>query len=358
MRKPFLSELLELYRAEYPPVDFFCLKMHDLTIKVRVNSLALSAALKRYFKYFLCAETKADLEITAVDAPPPDLSAFVFHKKQPEPGKSIVKEEYVDLQDGRIVRKLLTGMVFLFNGAENMAIGPSVANSNQVINFINNRFIERKLNDGLFLLHASGVCSESRGIALSGFAGRGKSTLALGLLNQGLSFVSNDRLMVEDGSPCPAMVGVAKYPRINPGTIMHNPRIKTILSREESAVYSALDDEALWRVEKKYDLFIEEIYGTGKFKIAAPLHTLFILNWRRKSGAKTAVTEIDLAGRADLYPAFIKAPGLFYLHRNPAGRPYCGTDVVKVLHKCRVFEITGELDFAYAEQKILDFLSQ
>ena len=62
--------------------------------------------------------------------------------KTPDPGKTKIKEEYVDLDDGRIVRKRLTGMLFVFGGGQNVAVGPCGANLNQVINFINNRYIE------------------------------------------------------------------------------------------------------------------------------------------------------------------------------------------------------------------------
>ena len=62
---------------------------------------------------------------------------------------------------------------------------------------------------------------------MAGFSGAGKSTLALHVMSLGATFVSNDRVMVAEtpanDSGAPMMYGVAKHPRINPGTAMNNP---------------------------------------------------------------------------------------------------------------------------------------
>lgn len=43
--------------------------------------------------------------------------------EEPDPGKSKVKEEYADFPDGRLVRKRLTGMVFVFGEGDHLAMG-------------------------------------------------------------------------------------------------------------------------------------------------------------------------------------------------------------------------------------------
>ena len=62
------------------------------------------------------------------------------------------------------------------------AVGPCLANDNQIVNFINNRLIEVRLRAGDLLFHAAGVARNGRGLALAGFSGAGKSTLALAIM--------------------------------------------------------------------------------------------------------------------------------------------------------------------------------
>ena len=60
-----------------------------------------------------------------------------------------------------------------------------------------------------------------RGIGIAARAGAGKSTLALHLLSSGLSFVSNDRLLIKAGASGPELAGIPKMPRVNPGTLLN-----------------------------------------------------------------------------------------------------------------------------------------
>ena len=53
------------------------------------------------------------------------------------------------------MRKRLTGMVFLMADGLNLAVGPCLANVNQVVNFVNSRYIEHLLRSGGLLCHAS-----------------------------------------------------------------------------------------------------------------------------------------------------------------------------------------------------------
>ncbi len=79
--------------------------------------------------------------------PAPEVG-LAYIPKEPDPGKPRVKEEYLDFPDGRLVRKRLTGLVFAFNQTEHYALGPCLANLNQVVNFINSRLIQHALARG------------------------------------------------------------------------------------------------------------------------------------------------------------------------------------------------------------------
>lgn len=328
------------------------LAMGECRFRVETNSEALARELTTYFSPFLCPAHDADIVVIALQAPVPDLG-LSFAVKTPDPGKTKIKEEWADIKDGRVVRKRLTGLHFVFGEGLNLAVGDCEANPNQVVNFINNRFIERTLNDGCLLAHAAGVAVCETGLALAGFSGMGKSTLALHLVSKGVTFVSNDRLMIRPGSPRPTMFGVAKHPRINPGTALHNPDLQSIVTTEDQERFLNMAPEALWTLEYKYDALIDRLFGPDRFILHSPLHFLVLLNWSRDIEV-TRFEEIDVRERHDLLGAFMKDTGLFFL---PA-REYSPTaeEYARALSGCRVFEVCGGVDFDFAAAACLRLL--
>lgn len=334
-------------RSAYPVERTLHLAFGGCTLSVATNRTRVAAALRSYFKPFLCPERAADIGITAHEAPEQALPV-AFTDKPPDPGKRKVKEAYIDLSDGRVVRKRLTGMLFVFNGVDHLAIGPCWKNLNQVINFINNRYIEWLLCKGCLLGHASGVILEGRGVAMAGFSGAGKSTLALQLMNEGAVFVSNDRLVVEADGRALRMHGVAKMPRINPGTALNNPALRQVMTEADRQRFSELEDEALWDLEYKYDASIEACYGPDRFVLSAPMNALVLLNWRR-TAEPLRVERVDLDTRRDLLPAFMKSVGLFFLPHGTCRMPEPSQAAyIDLLAGCDVWEFSGGADFAAA----------
>ncbi|WP_022661569.1 HprK-related kinase B [Paucidesulfovibrio longus] len=354
-KTPTCKALAEHFQSEFPTTHSLWLRFGEDVIEVRSNLKALHDSLCGYFKEFLTESQRPQIVVTTHDTSAPDLG-LTYAIKDPDPGKSKVKEEYVDLVDGRVVRKRLTGMVFIFGDGHHLAVGPCLENDNQVVNFINNRFIERKLNQGCLLGHAAGVCLNGRGLALAGFSGMGKSTLALHLMSRGTTFVSNDRVMISSGEDGPMMFGVAKQPRINPGTALHNPDLARIVSDEDRVRFMALPADELWNLERKYDGLIDVCYGPGRFVLEAPLHGLVILNWKRDRGA-VVVRRVDPGERVDLLAAFMKPTGLFYLPADLAAQADPGVEqYVELLSRCPLFEISGGVDFDVAADACIDFL--
>lgn len=327
----------------------------DVTVVVASNSQALIDKLGRYFSDFRGIGGTTVIEVTAIEAGPPafDLPLAVHPR---EPGKTKLKEASIDLPDGRVVRKLLTGLVFLFGQGKNYAVGPCLENDNQIVNFINNRFIEYRLKRGALLFHAAGVALAGAGLVIAGFAGAGKSTLALEIMGHGTDFISNDRVMVLREKDALTMAGVAKMPRINPGTVLHNPNLAPVMSDEDRARFSALPQAELWDLEHKYDAFIDECFGPGRFKLACPMAGLVILRWKRDTSPMTA-TRVDLRQRRDLMPAFMKDVGLFYEFEDPSEPSMAGQNAyLELLGDVPVLEIDGGVDFAAAAQACLAFL--
>ena len=333
------------------------LGFEGVVVRVLTNSIDLANKLSEYFCEFLVPrETRADLLVTALEGPPPEFDEpFVIN--HPDPGKTKIKEEYLDLPDGRIVRKRLTDMVFLFGNGVNVAVGPCRENDNQVVNFINNRIIERELDLGALLAHAAAVCTDRQGLALAGFSGMGKSTLALHLMSRGLNFVSNDRLLITAGMQATAMRGVPKLPRINPGTALNNPDLAAVIPEDQRGDFDSIPDDEIWELEHKFDVSIEQCFGPDRFRLASTMDGLVILNWFRGEQGGPRVNRVDLHGRRDLLGAVMKAPGLFY---RPSGLGAANSeeDYLKRLECVAVLEITGSVDFDRAADACLEELSK
>lgn len=352
------QEMVQRIRSEFPPVEQLTLAFDDCRIGVLTNSLALINNLREYFSDFLSEGPTWNMLITAHEAPSPALP-HVFMTKEPDPGKNKIKEEFVELADGRMVRKRLTGMVFVFGGDDSLAIGPCLANANQVINFINNRFISWKLRQGCLLGHAAGVGLHGRGLALAGFSGMGKSTLALHLMSRDadFNFISNDRVMARADGAGLFMYGVAKLPRINPGTALNNPDLAGVIPRRDRERFANLAPEALWNLEHKYDVFIDHCFGLGRFSLAASMAGLVILNWQRGQ-APTVMQEVDIRQRRDLLPAFMKSAGLFFLPEHGEEIDHSEDAYLELLAKTRVYEISGGIDFDQACDACQEILAE
>lgn len=327
----------------------------DVTVLVASNSKGLIDKLADYYRDFVGGGGATRIPVTAIEAGPPDFD-LPFAVKGREPGKTKIKEAYCDLPDGRVVKKLLTGLVFLFGHGDNYAVGPCIDNDNQVVNFINNRFIELCLKRGALLFHAAGVAEGGKGLVIAGFSGAGKSTLALEIMRHGTDFVSNDRVMVAKADSGLVMTGVAKMPRVNPGTVLNNPSLHGVMSEADRGRFSALPQAELWDLEHKYDAFIDTCFGPGRFKLSCPMAGLVVLRWKRDSSPMTA-QRVDLRERRDLMAAFMKDVGLFYEFED-ADEPTMASQkaYLDLLGDLPVLEIDGGVDFHKAAEACLEFL--
>ena len=73
---------------------------------------------------------------------------------------------------------------------------------------------------------------------------------------------------------------------------------------------------------------------------------LLILNWRDGDGP-TSAAEINIADREDLWPGFLKSPGVFFDDRTRAAFPRAEPgDYVALLGGCPVIEVIGGIDFS------------
>ncbi len=344
-----IAEFRQAFHNQYAATAAVELAFGDHVIEVSSNSSALVEYVRSYYTSFVSHSGQPQVRINAYEMDALTLGVSFTPRRRPA-GKEL-KEEYANLVDGRIVRKLRTGMVFMFNDRVNIAAGPCQANPNQVINFIDSRYMNRLLATGGLLMHAAGVDRDGRGLALAGTSTAGKSTLALHLLSKGFSFISNDRLVIAKKQAGIEMHGLAKLPRVNPGTILHNANLSCLITDDKRRRYASMPPAELWRLEDKYDVDLAKCFNIQSRRLQSTMRALVILNWRRTAG--TAKFErVELAGRPDLLDAVSKAPGAFAAWGNSSNedaRP--DEEYVDVLRNCPVYEVTGAVDFAAAVEE-------
>lgn len=266
-----------------------------------------------------------------------------------EPGKAGRKDAVYDMTDGRIIRKIRSGVTFLQTSHSAVAFGPLAANLSTTINFINTQVLNQCLRTGWSLCHAAAVTDGRYGLAIAGLSGGGKSTSILRMMDiDSVRFVSNDRVLVKSGTQCRAL-GIPKHPRINPGTILGNPRLNGMLDHNQKTQLSQMPIQDLWTLEDKHDLIIPDIYGPNRVQYDAPLTEFWVLNWDHASSAVTTLTEISLAERSDLLGALMKSPGPFYQHPDGHFEPNAASlnpsGYLNALKNVRICEISGRVDF-------------
>lgn len=268
---------------------------------------------------------------------------------QREPGKTGRKDAIHDLEDGRLVRKVRSGVTFLQSDNLAVAFGPLEHNLSTVINFVNTQILSACLREGWHLCHAAAVTRGERTLAISGLSGGGKSTSILRMMDiDGVQFLSNDRMLVSPSYP-PRALGIPKHPRINPGTIIGNPRLHGLLTPERRGELEAMPVSELWELEEKHDLIISQVYGPDRMCLSGILTDFWVLNWHRDSREPTRVTPVELAERPDLLDAVIKSVGPFHQyddgHFEPNGAAPKRAPYLSALKDVRVCEVSGRIDF-------------
>jgi len=331
------------------------LDLDGYKIGIQSNCEELLEKLGIYFAHTLGHGTP-DIVVKAIQRPQ-DAYDLTFTDWKREPGKTGRKDAYVDIEHARIIQKVRTGMVFLQSQTERIAAGPCLENDNQVINFINAQYMNHLQQNGALICHASGLCAREKGLGIAGFSGGGKSTLMLHLLStDNVQYLTNDRLFLQDD----LAIGIPKLPRVNPGTMLHDPNLIDLLPTDRIDALKALPPAELWDLEEKYDVFVEDIYGPNKIVNHAPLNAFLILNWKRESEAPCTIQEINIEEHVDLLKAVMKSPGPFYQDANAdfisQDMHQDGLAYLNALKNVRIFEAHGKIDFTYAKDFCLQHL--
>jgi HprK-related kinase B len=336
-----------------------------LTVRVHTNRHQILDELTSYYKSYTQASSgDCFVDIYAVESD--EVAQSAEWKDVPrEAGKQGKKEGYLDsfsatgVFEGRWIKKFKTGMTLLQRLEKPLAIGPCLANMAQIINFINNQFLNLHLRQGYLLGHASGFSVDGEITAIAAGSGGGKSTLMLRCLESNKrQFVTNDRILMRNTSASVEAVGVAKLPRVNPGTLLHSHgnRLRHILAEERQQQLLEMAPADLWVLEEKYDVQIEDEYGSGRVDLIGKLTNLIMLDWSFSSTEPTRLERVNLDLEPEAIEGLRKRPGPFYqdnsgsfvdLHACESVDAYCAA-----LNGVRVFRFVGGIDFDKAYELI------
>jgi HprK-related kinase B len=178
----------------------------------------------------------------------------------------------------------------------------------------------------------------------------------------GVAYLTNDRLFIRRQDEGVRARGIPKLPRVNPGTIIGNPRLHGLISQIEHDRFAAMPRDQLWELEEKHDVHIDRVYGPRRIATEAPLTAFVVLNWHRDERGEAAMKQVDLAERGDLLATIMKSPGPFYQYSDGH---FHGDDVafdnaayVQALQGVPVFEVTGGVDFPRIGARVAALLNQ
>lgn len=325
----------------------------DCTVQIVSNSCVLLDSLREYFSAYLQAKDKDKTTITLELYEGNELVSPASLSEWPRPSEKAPKEAFLDLFDARLIQKVRTGLLFLQGVGRGIATGPLHANLNQVINFINNQTISLWKREGWEICHAAALSGQSGVIAFAGFSGGGKSTLMLHLMNEGpYIFISNDRLLLKNIDGRVAARGIAKMPRVNPGTLLNNNTLIHVLPEQRRTALARLSTGELWELEEKYDVPMSDIFGQNRIAEEGDLRAVVILDWDRQADADTQLERISLNRNSRELEALMKTPGPF--HADSIGHFTSGLeqpspdDYLETLGDTPVYCLRGGVDFSAA----------
>ena len=320
------------------------LKFGDVPVAVRTNHAEVQARLRRYFSPFVVSGVGDErAEITLIQGSVEPHGSFL--DLQRGPGKR-VKEAVQEVSGGRLILKRATGVLMGLQPGSAYAQGDLLTNLNQAVNLINAAYAKRVLHRGHVLFHASAVTRNGRAAVLAGAPGAGKSSSALHLLEDGFRFLSNDRVLALAESDHVEVLGYPKQPRVNPGTLIRHPRLAALLTAEDRNNLAMLSPEDLWLLERKCDVDLDAIYGSGTVALSGAMTCLVLLKWRLKGGA-FVVRRLRAPEALLELPLYYKDLGAFDLDQpsTALGMASKLSSYAAILDQVTVFEVCGGVDF-------------
>ena len=295
------------------------------------------------------SQIMASKRIFLINTPPDFRSGNWQPIKRNKPGPLGLKEAYIDSADGRWIRKVRTDMAMFQSLADPLVIGDLHANRSQVVNFINNQFLNHYQQQGYLLGHAAAFDIDGNTTAIAASSGGGKSTLMLRALEtKPARFLSNDRILFRPDNGEVTVLGLAKHPRVNPGTLINSERLQHILPPGEQNRFADMPVNELWNIEQKYDVPIPQCYGENKISLSGTLKNLVLLDWSLNSSRQTELNAVNIEKQPEALEGLRKSPGPFFQNVDgqfPGSAAQSCEYYAEHLKGVRVFQLTGKTDF-------------
>jgi HprK-related kinase B len=330
-----------LARAQTPHV--LRLRVVDVPIVVQTNDVRVWTALRLYYDPWVVNESPAGAAVVRLVHDGSVTGPERFHDVVRAAGRK-VKEAVREGEGERLILKRTTGVLMGVRPGHAWAAGDLVANLNQAVNLINHCYARAVLARGHLLLHASAVSWNGRAAALAGPPGAGKSTTALHLVEAGYRFVSNDRVLAKPLEDRVEALGYPKQPRVNPGTLLSHPRLRSRLSPDERRALEAMPPAELWDLERKSDVDLNTVYVRGTIELHGDLKALVLLRWTR-DGVGLDVRRLTLARALAAVGLAHKDLGVFDIDR-PFDAPPAPPDLAayaRLFARIAVIEVRGRV---------------
>lgn len=334
-----------------PPASMpftLALRFLDVPVHVLADDAEVFSALHRYYGPWVVDDLEPDAATVtllqgAVAAP------GEFEDVVRAEGKK-VKEASREIPGGRLILKRQTGVLMAVWPGRAVAAGDMRRNLNQAVNLINHVYAATVMARGFRLFHAAAVVRGGRAVVLAGVPGAGKSTTSLHFVEAGWRFLSNDRVLARatpDGGV--EVRGYPKQPRVNPGTLVHHPRLAAMLEPHEREALQALPADDLWALERKCDVDLDAQYGSGTVLLAAKMAMLVVLRWRPGRTDPAVFRQLGTGELAAAAPLVAKDLGVFAVGAVAA---YSAADTpayVELMQRVPVHEARGGMDLRALE---------
>jgi HprK-related kinase B len=146
---------------------------------------------------------------------------------------------------------------------------------------------------------------------------------------------------------------------VNPGSLLHHPRLVTLLPEPEVDRLRRLTPADLWQLEDKRDVDLDAVYGKGTVELSAALRALVLIKWRL-GGDAFGVRRLDGAEALTNVPLFGKDLGVFDADRpvRPERAVERFGDYAAILERLTVVEVTGRPDFEALVDVVGDLLAK
>jgi HprK-related kinase B len=248
---------------------------------VEVNDERIHEAVRRYFSPFLSDESPNPTRIVGFQGEPVYDVELLLDVPRPT---SLPKAAFYHRDDALVIYKKRSGVVDYVYNDDFYVVGDILRYPQQLFNVVGLAFMHALRRQNRVSIHASAAAMDGKGYAFAGPSGSGKSTTGLSMLERGFDFVSNDRISLWNDDGNVSMVGVPKWPRVNPGTLLAIDHLTGLITDEDLERYKRLPSADLWGLEEKHDVYVERIYGRKRTALRTRLERLYVLSWTRDGG--------------------------------------------------------------------------